>query len=41
MDMDPHTPFVLNIWRKNHYMEVAADPPDNRFGVDMGDYVAK
>jgi len=40
-DMDPNTPFVLQVWRDGHYCKIRAAPPNNRFGVDMGDYVAK
>ncbi len=40
-DMDPQTPFVLNVWRDGRYCQIKAAPPNNRFGVEMGDYVAE
>ena len=39
-DMEPNTPFKLLVWRNGQYIELSAAPPNNRFGVDMGNYTA-
>jgi tetratricopeptide (TPR) repeat protein len=32
---------TLIVWHGNQYHEIKASPPNHRFGVDMGDYLAK
>lgn len=39
-DLEPDTPFRLHVWREGRYLEIAAAPPNNRFGVGMQDYTA-
>jgi len=40
-DLEPNTPFTLQVWRDGRCIEIRAAPPRNRFGVRMGDYEAE
>lgn len=40
-DSQPNTPFTLCLWRDNHYIELNAAPPNNRFGVELDEYSKK